>query len=103
MSTQHISPCKDCPWRRKSFRGWLGASAFNQSQLATPQEWLQIAHSDTVVQCHIKTKHQCAGMAIYRDNVCKMARGGMLDLPGDKETVFATPMEFEAHHTREKK
>lgn len=65
--------------------------------------WLSIAHSDVVNNCHIHTKNQCAGVAIYRSNVCKSSVGEMLDLPADKDKVFAGPVEFNTHHHGPKK
>lgn len=87
---QHTSPCSDCPWARAALNGWLGGASI--------EEWLQRAHSDTVVDCHTISNHQCAGLAIYRRNVAKFAYPPMLQLPADREKVFATPMEFRAHH-----
>lgn len=88
---QHTKPCHDCPWRREALPGWLGGTP--------PAEWLQAAHSDCVVECHTKTSgHQCAGIAIYRRNVCKNAYPPNLKLPADKAAVFAWPSEFKEHH-----
>lgn len=87
---QHTQPCSDCPMARSSLNGWLGG--------ATPQEYVQLAHSDAVVDCHAIRKTQCAGMSIYRANVCKRRDPPQLQLPKDTSKVFATPMEFIAHH-----
>jgi len=27
---QHKSPCSDCPWSRKSLKGWLGSLDINE-------------------------------------------------------------------------
>jgi hypothetical protein len=90
---QPKKPCHDCPWRRESIKGWLGA--------ADPDDWLIIAHSDEPVPCHAIKGPQCAGLAIYRANMCKLPRDrAVLRLPADRETVFATPAEFLAHHAR---
>jgi hypothetical protein len=89
---QHTKPCKDCPWRRKAVRGWLGTE--------DAQYWLSMAHSDIVCDCHTRSEFQCAGMAIYRANVCKSAREDMLDLPPDQKAVFVGPVEFCAHHKK---
>lgn len=87
---QHTEPCHDCPWRRKSLPGWLGGS--------TPEDWVATAHSDQLVTCHTTGNQQCAGVAIYRANVCKMAYPPNLKLPADKKVVFAWPTEFKEHH-----
>lgn len=80
-------------------RGWLAGSS--------PDWWLQIAHSEGTSECHTKTCEgkplHCAGMSIYRANVLKRVHHPEqhLVLLADKEKVFATPMEFLAHHKRE--
>ena len=76
---------------RASLPGWLGG--------ATPDEYRCLAHSDQVVNCHVISNQQCAGMAIYRANVVKRCDPPNLKLPKDTSKVFATPMEFMAHHT----
>lgn len=88
---QHTRPCSDCPFARTSLPGWLADS--------TPDEWLQMAHGETKIECHTKIPHQCAGSAIYRKNVLKSPRDkSILMLPADRKAVFATPVEFKAHH-----
>ncbi len=92
MPKQHTTPCKECPWRRVSMRGWLANEPIT--------EWLGRAHGEVVVPCHMHLKGQCAGMAIYRGNVGKKPRyAEVLALPPNPALVFATPMEFTAHHT----
>lgn len=85
-------PCSDCPMARSALPGWLGG--------ATPDEYVRLAHSDVVVPCHAYKGSQCAGMSIYRANVCKRRDPPQVLLPADESRVFATPMEFLAHHTR---
>lgn len=87
---QHVRPCSDCPMAKASLNGWLGG--------ATPEEYRALAHSDHIVDCHTIRNRQCAGMAIYRRNVCKSVSPGGLKLERNTELVFATPMEFMAHH-----
>lgn len=88
---QHTAPCSDCPWSRDSLKGWLGGE--------TPENWVAEAHGDHPVPCHTLTGAQCAGIAIYRANVLKRPRNPeTLVLDKDKAAVFATPMEFLAHH-----
>jgi hypothetical protein len=77
--------------RRESLNGWLGGS--------TPDEYVRLAHSNELVPCHVHGNVHCAGMAIYRRNVCKRVEFPGLLLPADETTVFSTPMEFVAHHT----
>jgi hypothetical protein len=92
---QHTAPCGDCPWARKSIKGWLGPYSV--------EEWKLIAHRDVIVDCHTrkesKDKHwQCAGMAIYRANVVKRCDPPLLSLPKNETLVFSWG-EFEAHHS----
>jgi hypothetical protein len=96
-------PCNDCPWRRNAAPGWLGPY--------TAEEWVQLAHSDEPIACHLTIEvedsweegviRQCAGAAIYRANVCKSPRNPeVVVLPSDTETVFATPNQFMDYHDR---
>lgn len=87
---QHKKPCSDCPWARGALNGWLGGVSID--------DWLAIGHSDAVAPCHVISNQQCAGLAIYRRNVCKLVRPPALSLPADREAVFASPAEFRAHH-----
>lgn len=90
---QHQRPCSDCPWQRDALPGWLGSG--------TPAEWVDTAHGECRVECHVILGMQCAGMAIYRANVVKKPRDpAILTLPKDKQRVFATPTEFLDHHER---
>lgn len=88
---QHTKPCSDCPWSRDALPGWLGGNSI--------EEWIQFAHSDVVIPCHVLEPAQCAGAAIYRRNVCKMAYPPNIQLEKDTETVFANPTQFTEHHT----
>jgi hypothetical protein len=89
---QHTTPCGDCPWTRESIPGWLGNG--------TVDEWIAMAHSEHEEGCHTLRGASCAGMAIYRANVCKSLRDpNALKLPRDKESVFGTLAEFREHHT----
>jgi hypothetical protein len=94
MSKQHTQPCRECPWQRKSWRGWLGKG----NNVAY---WLDKAHNEVAVCCHMKQNAQCAGIGIYRGNVGKLPKfAEVMALPPDKVKVFASPMEFIAHHER---
>lgn len=89
--TQHTRPCGDCPWRRDALVGWLGSMSAD--------EWLKSAHGEDVADCHTRQGQQCAGLATYRANVCKVPRDSKtLRLPSDREAVFAGPREFREHH-----
>ncbi len=89
-SRQLTKACSDCPLRRDSLNGWLGG--------ATPEQYAGLCHSDEVVECHVHAGSRCAGLAIYRRNVAKW-QPEEHRLPADREAIFATPMEFIAHHS----
>lgn len=93
-------PCFDCPWRRNAAPGWLGPH--------TAEEWEQIAHGEAAIACHITLDGdkgwesagvlQCAGVAIYRANVCKQPKDpAVAVLPADKDLVFSFG-EFVEYH-----
>lgn len=87
---QHVKPCADCPWRKDALEGSL-----------TPREWLACAHGEGQAECHVRTGVQCAGMAIYRANVCKRPRDPRaLILKSDRQAVFTSPAEFLSHHAK---
>jgi len=93
---QPLLPCSDCPFARDSLCGWLG----NMSA----EEWILAVHGEAYVDCHVISNQQCAGVAIYRANVCKLPRRrDTLRLPPNKLRVFASPNEFLAHHTRKRR
>ena len=88
---QHQDPCSDCPWSRCALPGWLGSS--------TAEQWVEIAHSDALVECHTLLGAQCAGVAIYRANNAKLPRDPrVLRLPRDTLEVFTSPDQFKLHH-----
>lgn len=89
---QHTKPCSDCPWARTALNGWLGSM--------TADEWVHVAHTDSLVECHTLLGAQCAGLAIYRRNVAKFVHPPLLRLEANRELVFSSPMEFKDHHSK---
>lgn len=100
---QHNKPCRECPWRKASAPGWLGASE--------PGEFLAQSDSGMRMPCHLHVDYekpdwqaqtqrapQCAGRAIFQANRCQLPAEGNLKLPADREAVFSWPHEFVAHH-----
>lgn len=88
---QHSEPCSDCPWARTALRGWLGG--------IDSATWVQAAHGEETIECHVLEGAQCAGAAIYRANVCKNPRDPkVLHLKADHNKIFSSPKEFLAHH-----
>lgn len=106
MKRCKATPCSDCPMRRKSAAGWLGAD--------TPEHFIQTVHNDAEMPCHQTvdyeqrdwevqlingSAHACAGVAIYFANIGKLSRdSSRRRLPKDAVRVFASPMEFLKHH-----
>jgi len=95
VNDQPTKPCSDCPWARAALPRWLGGLDVEQ--------WLALAHSDSRADCHtLKAPdghHRCAGLSVYRANVCKRDEDGDgLNLEQDDTRVFSTPGEFAAHH-----
>lgn len=90
-------PCHDCPWARAATPGWLA--------LWSAHRWLALAHGEGSSECHAtkgpnNDRFPCAGLAIYRANVCKVPRAGER-LPADTGLVFSGPEEFASHHGEE--
>jgi hypothetical protein len=89
------------PLARVAIPGWLGPY--------TAEKWLNAAHGEGAIACHQTIPdgggwgddtRQCQGAAIFRANVCKSPRNPTVaDAPQDKATVFASNVEFIAHHT----
>jgi hypothetical protein len=105
MRKQHSTPCRECPWRVNSPKGWLGA--------ATPVEFVQTSEAEHRMPCHLHVDYdqadwqqqanqapQCAGRAIHFANRCKQPQEpDLLRLPADRESVFVNPQAFIEHHT----
>lgn len=99
------SPCRECPFRRKSLPGYLGSD--------TPEHFLVVSMAAAVpMPCHLQVDYdkpgweaeasrvnQCSGHAIFLSNICKEPRTRAVQtLPPDRELVLATPQEFIGHH-----
>lgn len=100
-------PCNDCPFRRRSMPGWLGAGS--------PESFIHCINTDDPLPCHQTIDYEdpnwkekwveeqqgsmCAGALILMANMQKLPRDrGFPRLPQDKETVFATAQEFVCYH-----
>lgn len=101
------TPCKECPFRRKSMKGWLGDS--------TPEQFMATTMADVHMPCHKTLDYSdpqwaekwvegeagegCAGAHIFFANICKRSRDRSRPiLPKDKKSVFSLPQEFIDHH-----
>lgn len=100
---QHTTPCRECPFKRNSANGWLGAS--------NPGEFLALADSPQRTPCHMHVNYeedgwkekaaaapQCVGRSVFLANRGKLAGPQVLKAPKDPVNVFARPHEFVAHH-----
>jgi hypothetical protein len=105
--------CKECPFRRTSAPGWLGAEK-------DPQAFVRAAEADYVdnpLPCHMAIDYSdddwrgeqydnadlCAGALIYARNQCKVPRDPerAMDVAGveeDRKNIFEYPHEFVEHH-----
>ncbi|QUM78751.1 hypothetical protein HWV00_20990 (plasmid) [Moritella sp. 24] len=83
-------PCRDCPFKKDTLKGWLGAERMREI----------LAQRSFV--CHKKTHLQCAGhMLINEDDndFVKLAKamGLPLELTG-RELIFNTKEQCISHH-----
>jgi hypothetical protein len=70
-----------------------------EGEPVSPLTWIGRASGETLVDCHTRPSFQCAGLAIFRANICKLPRYSMiLTLPPDPVNVFKTRQEFINHH-----
>lgn len=114
--TQHKAPCSDCPWARKSLKGWTGPNTTRGWLALARDYWHPIACHTRRIAREITGRYakpevnrvsrecnghwECAGGAIYRANTSVMPfpERNHLQLPANKITVFASPAEMLAHH-----
>ena len=119
MHLRHKTPCSECPFRRASAPGWLGAD--------TPEGFVEKVHFEVPLPCHrhlanegtreqfeesIKTAPYCAGALIMMRNSAKVPRdpehaAARNSVVPDHASVFSFPAQFIDHHrstpTRSKK
>jgi hypothetical protein len=88
---QHTKPCSDCPFRGDAIRGWLGGH--------TGEWFVTLAQGDGIYRCHTTVGPQCAGLATFRANICKVSRDPIvLRVKQDEVNVFSSAQEFLDHH-----
>lgn len=109
-------PCKECPFRRKSMAGWLGASSPEQFMAATLNDHPMPCHTtvdyedpkwkekwDKDVRSNNGDSRYCAGAAIFFANMFKLSRDAKRPrLPEDRAAVFSAPQEFLRYHNAAK-
>jgi len=86
------TPCRDCPFKKDSLKGWLGKERISD-----------ILNSDSFV-CHKNTKLQCAGhMIINSNNNIFVRMSGNIGIPlelKNKKAIFPTKDKCIKHHTK---
>lgn len=102
-----VTPCNQCPFRRKSMAGWLGAGA--------PESFVDCINRDELLPCHPTINYEdpewkekwltrqagsaCQGALIMAANMSKMPRDHSIPrVAPNKTIVFSNPMEFVSHH-----
>lgn len=84
-------PCKDCPFRKDTIKGWLGRERMGQILKATS------------FVCHKKTTLQCAGhMLMNLDSNAFVQAAERLGYPMElsgKELVFKSHDDCVEHHS----
>lgn len=102
------APCKQCPFRKTSMPGWLGA--------APPEMFIANIMGEQPSPCHLSIDYDkkdwaekweagkigklCTGALIMAAHSAKQARNQRMlpVVPTDTETVFKTPQDFLDHH-----
>ncbi len=100
-------PCSDCPFRRASMPGWLGAGS--------PESFIDCMQRDEPLPCHQTIDYDdpawlekwsaqengsmCAGALIFMANRAQRPRAREFPtMPPDKVAVFSNSVEFVRHH-----
>lgn len=102
------SPCSQCPFRRNSVRGYLGAD--------DPEHFLSLTMRDATMPCHMDIDYSdkdwlttqepdaplCVGALQFQNNFMKLARDPEVArgqrAVGESANVFSNPEEFLVHH-----
>lgn len=114
-------PCMECPFRKKSLKGYIGGHA-------SPQEIVDIVMADVKFPCHMQVNAvsnqlerddemphpeafdialaaagHCTGSLIFMNNICKLSRDravvSLQDKVGRSEDVFDRPEAMVKYHT----
>lgn len=97
-------PCKECPFRRDSARGWLGG-------YDGPEHFLAVHyHAEERNPCHLSIDYEtdretwdpeaCVGQVVMFKNSYKLPRGWEMPeaISADADACFRWSHEFVAHH-----
>ena len=102
-------PCSNCPFRRESMPGWLGAGS--------PESFIDCIQRDEPLPCHPTIDYDdrhwlakwmaqgddtgsiCAGSLIFMANKLQRPHDPAFPtMKADRETVFSNSIEFVRHH-----
>ena len=109
MSKQSVNPCGQCPYRKDSLKGWLGASSFNPAEFLTQLE-LPLLHPchkqvnwDEAGKDEIASAPVCKGAIQFAKNTCKRLYDSPYEklrqsIDRDDANVFSARHEFINHH-----
>ncbi len=106
IKTCGAKPCDDCPWRKTSVAGWLGAAA--------PERFALSILADTRLPCHQTIdysdpnwKHKwldgeqgtlCTGALQMSANICKKPRDPEVPAVEPNDNIFSSLDGFIAYH-----
>lgn len=107
----HTAPCRECPLRRDSAPGWLGAD--------DPKSFIESVLGEVAMPCHMAIDYEkenwreeqlptapiCAGSLVFLHNTCALPRDKDLRVArsmvtADPENVFSNKNEFLEHHKK---
>jgi hypothetical protein len=100
-------PCDECPFRRKSLRGWLGPWNVEELLFALGRQVFPCHKTIRSDDTPVEEMTSCAGAAIFLNNKVEWSRHPInqrhqelvKDVPVEvRESVFANGDEFRAHH-----
>lgn len=105
------SPCRECPFKKESLPGYLGAASGNPREFLTPHWVFEVR-----LPCHLTVDWEdndwqevsqkaplCQGLLIMMKNAGKLPRNPEIantvrETDANREDVFSFPHEFEKHH-----
>lgn len=96
------SPCKECPFKNNSLKGYLGGFSIEQT--------IDVAKSEQSFICHkirqTDNKKECAGRLLFASKVCKSFKNPeleslRLEIKQNNTTNNILGFDFKSYHTIE--